>query len=152
YRDSIELPDWVQTLGLDEKGALKISRDRAVEIALVNSRDYQTALEGVYLQALALTLNRFEFEVKWFARTGTTSTPSGTSSLPTETTTLPVPPDAGFSRAFTAGGQLLFDFANAFVWEFTGHSQTATGNIGLTFLQPLLRNFGRQVRLESLTQ
>jgi hypothetical protein len=150
--DSIEYPGWLQSLGLDEKGTLKIGRDRAVEIALANSRDYQTALEGVYLQALALTLNRFEFAVRWFARTNPTYTHFGTSSFPTETNTLNVNTDVGFARDFAAGGQLLVDFANSFVWEFTGHSQTATGNIGVAFLQPLLRNFGRQVRLESLTQ
>ncbi|HEY2787733.1 MAG TPA: TolC family protein [Fimbriiglobus sp.] len=152
YADAIERPDWESTLGLDEKGTLKLNQDKAVELALVNSRDYQTAVENVYLTALSLTLNRFEFATRWFAGTGTTYTHAGASSIPTESNTLAVTPSVGFNRNFAAGGQLLVDFANSFVWEFTGHSQTATGNIGVTFIQPLLRNFGRQVRLENLTQ
>lgn len=152
YADAIDPPNWEQTLGLDEKGTLKLTKDRAVEIALANSREYRTAVEDVYLAALALTLNRFEFATRWFAGGTTRYEHVGTSSLPNESNTLTVTPRAGFARDFAAGGQLLVDFANSFVWEFTGHSQTATGNIGVTLLQPLLRNFGRQVRLESLTQ
>ncbi len=152
YSDYIDPPNWDATLGLDAKGKLRLTQDKSVEIALQNSREYQFALEDVYLSALSLTLNRFEFECRWFAGVGTVYNHFGSGGFPTEANTLTVTPQAGFNRSFAAGGQLLVDFANSFVWEFTGHTQTATGNIGVTFLQPLLRGFGRQVRLESLTQ
>ncbi len=152
YTDFIDPPNWEATLGLDAKGKLKLTQDKSVEIALQNSREYQSALEDVYLSALALTLNRFEFDCRWFAGVDTVYSHFGSGGFPTEANTLTVNPQAGFNRSFAAGGQLLVDFANSFVWEFTGHTQTATGNIGVTFLQPLLRGFGRQVRLESLTQ
>ena len=84
YTDVIEPPGWEQSLGLNEKGTLKLTQDRAVELALLNSREYQTALEDVYLPALALTLNRFEFDCRWFLRNNTTFTHIGTSSLPGE--------------------------------------------------------------------
>ncbi len=152
YTDRIEPPGWEQCLGLDGKGTLKLDQEKAVELALLNSREYQTALEDVYLQALALTLNRFEFDVHWFGRNSTTYTHTGTSSFPTESNTLAVNSDFGFSRNFAAGGQLLVDLANALTYEYTGHSAQVRSNIAVQFIQPLLRNAGRQVRLETLTQ
>lgn len=152
YTDVIEPPDWEQSLGLDEKGTLKLTPDRAVELALLNSREYQSALEDVYLQALALTLNRFEFDCRWFLRNGTTFTHFGTSSLPGETNTLDVTTNFGFARNFAAGGQLIVDFANALTYEYTGGTHAVRSNAAITLIQPLLRNAGRRVRLESLTQ
>jgi outer membrane protein TolC len=152
YTDRIEPPGWEQCLGLDQKGVLKLDQDKSVELALLDSREYQTALEDVYLQALTLTLNRFEFDLHWFGRNATTYTHFGTGSFPTETNTLTVNSDLGFTRNFAAGGQLLVDFANALTYEYTGHTSQVRSNIAVQFIQPLLRNFGRQVRLETLTQ
>ena len=58
----------------------------------------------------------------------------------------------GFTRNLAAGGQLLVDFANSFVWEFSGSTLERVRNFAAPLIQPLLWNFGRQVRLESLTQ
>ena len=35
----------------------------AIDLSYIHSRDYQTQIENVYLQALALTLQRFAFDV-----------------------------------------------------------------------------------------
>jgi outer membrane protein TolC len=151
--DQIEPPNWQQYLGLDEKGVLHLNTDRAVDIALNNSREYQTALEQVYLTALGLTLNRYEFDLHWFARNATAFTHSGSGGAPTESNQLTINSDAGFTRNLAAGGQLLVDFANSIVLEFTGKGKATVGsNIVVTLAQPLLRNAGRAVRLESLTQ
>jgi outer membrane protein TolC len=152
YADAIEPPGWEEALALRANGTLKLDQNSSVEIALANSREYQTALEDVYLSALALTLNRFEFDSQWFAVQGVNYARVGASSLPTESNTLTTDGRAGFTRNLAAGGQLLANFANSFVWEFTGKSQFVTGNFGFQFIQPLLRNFGRDVRLEGLTQ
>lgn len=147
--DSIEPPGWESSLPQTESGVLRIDRDTAVSIALVNSREYQTRLENVYLVALALTLNRFEFDSRWFLRN---DTPFVHLGGPNETNTLRTFSTTGFVRDLPAGGQLLVDFANSFVWEFTGRSHTASSSIGATLIQPLIRGFGRDVRLETLTQ
>ncbi len=152
YTDVIEPPGWEQALGLDENGVLKLTPDRAVELGLLSSREYQTALEDVYLQALALTLNRFEFACRWFLRNGTTYTHVGYSSLPSESNTLNVNTDLGFNRNFAAGGQLLVDLANNLTYEYTGGSYSVRSNAAVTLIQPLIRNAGRKVRLETLTQ
>lgn len=148
----IEPPGWEENLGAGPTGVLKLTQERATELALENSREYQTRLENVYIQALALTLNRFDFDLQFFARRATNYTHVGGGGLTPETNTLVQSADTGFTRNLAAGGQLLADFANSFVWEFTGRTHTATGSIGMTLIQPLLRGFGRNVRLETLTQ
>ncbi len=150
--DDIEPPAWEQALGLNEKGVLKLDADRSVEIALNNSREYQTALEGVYLSALSLTLNRFEFDLHWFGRNGTTFTHFGSSSTPIETNTLTSNSKLGFTRNLAAGGQLVVDFANSFLVEYTGNTTQVRSSLAINLMQPLLRNAGRAIRLESLTQ
>jgi hypothetical protein len=152
HTDLIEPPGWEEALGLDTGGPLKLTPEKAVEIALLNSREYQTALENVYLQALALTLNRFEFDVRWYGRNTTMYTNFGYSSLPLETNTLDVLTNVGFARNLAAGGQLLVDFANALTYEYTGGTHAVRSNIAVSLIQPLLRNAGRRVRLEALTQ
>jgi outer membrane protein TolC len=147
--DRIEPAGWDSSLPRTDAGVLRLDRDKAVAIALENSREYQTRLENVYLAALALTLNRFEFDSRWFLRNDTSLVHLGG---PNETNTLRTISTTGFARNFTAGGQLLVDFANSFVWEFTGRSHTASSSVGATLIQPLIRGFGRDVRLESLTQ
>ena len=104
--DSVEPAGWEQGLGLEAEGTLKLTQDRAVSIALVNSRDYQTSLENVYLAALSLTLNRFEFDSRWFGRTGTNFTQTGFAGPPTVSTNLETPNDLGFNRNFAPGGEL----------------------------------------------
>lgn len=151
--DQIEPPDWKQALNLTDKGVLKLDADRSVELALLNSREYQTALENVYIVALRLTLDRFEFDMKWFGRNTTAFTHFGTSSLPNESNALNVESHLGFSRNLAAGGQILVDFANTLVYEYTGKD---VGHVSSSFaaslIQPLLRNAGRAVRLNTLTQ
>jgi outer membrane protein TolC len=148
----IEPPGWQEALGLDASGTLKLDQDKAVEIALLDSREYQTALEGVYLAALSLTLNRFEFALHWFGTNATTYTHFGSGGAGTETNTLQSNSTQGFTREFAAGGQLMAEFANNVVFEYTGHTTLVQSNIILNFVQPLLRGFGRKVRLEALTE
>jgi len=148
--DRIEPVGWEEALGLEPSGKLKLTQDKAFEIALNNSREYQTSLENVYLSALSLTLNRFEFDSRWFGRNALTYTQIGLDSPGSQT--LDRTSTLGFNRNLAAGGQLMVDFANSFVWEFSGGTNRATGNLAVSLVQPLLRNFGRKVRLENLTQ
>ncbi len=152
--DQIENDEWRNSLELDEKGVLHLDPDRAVELALLNSREYQTNLEAVYRAALALSLERFEFSLHWFASVSPTFRHFGAGGLANgESNTLTLADEVGFSRSLSAGGQLLVDFANSFVWEFTGNgSRLVTSNLIVNFIQPLLRGAGREIRLETLTQ
>jgi outer membrane protein TolC len=153
YTDLIEPPGWEQALCLDQGGFLRLDQQRSTEMGLLNSREYQTALEEVYLSALALTLNRFEFQLHWFGRNATNYTHFGSGGRDGgETSTLTSITDFGFTRNFAAGGQLLVDFANSLMFEHFNGTNVVKSNLLITLTQPLLRNFGRKVRLESLTQ
>lgn len=150
---TIESPRWRDWLVLSEDGVLALMPDRAIELGLMHSREYQTELENLYLESLALTVERFEFDLRWFGGNDTTYRHSGTGSFPTESNTLTTASDLGFSRNFSRGGQLVVDFANSFVWEFAGpDSGRTSSNITVNLVQPLLRLAGRDVRLEALTQ
>src|SRR5207249_1007690 len=117
--DWIEPPDWEDGLPWGSDNKIKLDGDKAFELALLHSREYQTALEQLYITALALTLNRFEFQAHWFLTNATNFT-SVASGTPNETNTLTSISHLGFSQAFAAGGQLVVDFANSFVLEYTG--------------------------------
>lgn len=147
----IEDPSWRDYLELDKDCALLLKQDTVVELGVIHSREYQNQLESLYLNALALTLNRFEFALHWFA-TNTTfwtdygSTETGINNITTNS-------NAGFTRNFTAGGQFLIDFANSYVFQFSGlHHSYVNSNILINLTQPLLRRAGIQVRMENLTE
>jgi outer membrane protein TolC len=148
----IEDPAWRAFLDLTPDGVLILSPDRSIELGLLNSRQFQTQLEQLYLTSLALTLNRFEFAVHWFFDNDTTFTHFGSSA--DESNTLTTTSQGGFTKAFAAGGQLLVEFANTFVFQFAGSPDhtTVTSNIIVQLIQPILRRAGREVRLEGLTQ
>jgi outer membrane protein TolC len=150
--DWIEPPGWEAGLPVGPDGVLKLDADRAFELALLHSRDYQLALERLYLAALALTLNRFEFQTQWFLR-NVTEFSSLAPGTPGELNAVTSDTNFGFSKAFAAGGQLVVDFANNFIVEYTGNNRTAVSSTFVAnFVQPLLRGAGRRVRLEQLTQ
>lgn len=147
----IEAPDWKQYLQLNADGKLQLTPDRAVELGVLNSREYETALEDLYLQALALTLNRFEFDCHWFLTNNTVWTQFGSSD--TEVNTLSSQSTFGFTKNLYAGGQFMAEFVNNLLVTFSGIDQTVwSSNLMATFTQPLLRGAGRRVRMEPLTE
>jgi outer membrane protein TolC len=150
--DRIEPPGWEQALGLSPDGVLKLDQDRSAQVGLLNSRDYQLALETVYTSALALTLNRFDFDVHWFGTNSTAFSHFGSAAAMNETNTLTATTSAGYTQNLIAGGQFILDFANSIVYQYSGGTGQFSSNLMFSLSQPLLRNFGRQIRLESLTQ
>ena len=152
HTDAIEAPDWERALPLGPNGVLMLDARTAAAVALLNSREYQTSLETVYEAALSLTLNRFEFDLHWLGQNGTTYTRFGAGGFPTETNTLTSATTAGFTRNLAAGGQLTAEFINNLAYQYTGGTGQVSSNVLLGLTQPLLRGFGRQVRLEDLTQ
>src|SRR5260370_9577875 len=73
----IEDPSWRDRLMLDEDGFLVLSPEKAVELGLLHSREYQQALENLYTTALTLSLDRFDFSLHWFGRNNTAFTQFG---------------------------------------------------------------------------
>jgi hypothetical protein len=150
--DTWENPDWMLYLNRDKQGYLPINAESAVLLGQMNSTFFRTEVENLYLNALSLTLNRFEFACQWYLLNSTTFQHYGTSSVPNESNSITSNSNLGVRKAFAGGGQLLIDFANTFVVEYTGKTSTMTSNISGALIQPLLRGGGRYVRMESLTQ
>ncbi len=148
---SVENSSWEFSLPFDEQGVLVIDRSRAMELALLHSRDYQTQLEAVYLNALGLSANRFEFDTQWFG--GTASVYNGRGRRQFADRRLSQNSVFGFTRSLAGGGELAASLVNSFVWSFrpTG-PVAASGSLLLSVTQPLLRGAFRHVRLESLSQ
>lgn len=147
-----ENPMWVAYLPRNEEGKIELTQPLAMDLALLNSRDYQTQFESVYLTALNLSGNRFEFDAQWFGNVGADFTAEGedlggSRFLDVTANRL------GFTKNLPGGGQFATSVLNNLFWDF-GSSGIQGGSAALvtTFTQPLLRGAFRHVRLENLTQ
>lgn len=138
---------------LSNERGYRIRLDQAVELALFNSREFQDRREDLYLAALPVTLERFGFAAQAFAAerlirqsVGREYPGGGGENWQIET-------DLGFNRTFATGAELIVRLANQIVIDLSGPApQTSISNLGLTFIQPLLRGGGFAVTLEALTQ
>jgi len=146
----VENPNWRMFLCLDEDGCLVLSSDEAYRLARLNSRDYQSQLEELYLSALDVSFERFRFDSQFFFSKQTEYTSiggdGGSSSL------LEDAQQIRLEKMFASGGDLMVELANSLVWEFSGENTftpTVLGNF--LFVQPLLRNGGKARVLERLT-
>lgn len=144
---SVESPAWSEFLVTNDQGELELSYEDAYELGVMHNRDFQSQLEDVYLTALQLTLQRFEFDLQWFGGNVTEYQNAADQGEIASRSIL------GFNKSFAAGGQLLVNFANSLVWELNGStSHFTTSNLTVDLVQPLLRRAFRDIRLEDLTQ
>ncbi|MFT5526669.1 MAG: hypothetical protein ACI9HK_004648 [Pirellulaceae bacterium] len=150
----VDAGTWQQYLQRDENGQVVLKREDAIQAALVNSRDYQSELEDLYLSALDVTFERFRFDTQFFAGNSTEfredgrSRPGGSAHSRLSTTT-----DAQMRKLTATGGEIVFGLANAIVWEFSGSGTNSIDSVlDFSLVQPLLRFGGRERVLERLTQ
>ena len=155
--------EWMQSLPMNDEGVVVLDLDQAVHLGLVNSPQYQEAFESLYLSALDVSAERFQFDTQLFAGYGTEyfSSNEDSSGLEAGTTRLSSGKSGGglggtgvtLQRCFTTGAQAVVGFANEFVWNFSGDNTTAaTSLLDFSLVQPLLREAGRNKVMESLTQ
>ncbi|MEJ7637398.1 MAG: TolC family protein [Singulisphaera sp.] len=136
----IEDLSWLKYLPREPDGSVKIARDSVMQLAVVNSREYQVEVEDVYLAALSLTLSRFEFAVQFFGSQRTFFDHFGTGE--NETNQLQLGGRGGLNKRFMSGAQLLVDFANTLVFEFSGTgagTNLSSSSLLVSLTQPLLR-------------
>ena len=133
-----------------------INMDQAVELGVINSREYQNFREDLYLVALPVTLQRFGFAWQWAATEDAVRQWSGTNTpLVGYQNNWNLGTTASVSKLFSTGALLTTAFANKTVFNFTNSSVkglTSTSTINLDFVQPLLQGGGKAVTLEPLTQ
>ena len=145
---SVENPNWLNSLPKDREGNVLLNRETAIQIALVNSPEYQSALENIYMSALNVSLRRYDFDIHYGLGGGvyydTGFHGKGTVSLES---------NVSASRYSALGGTLAASLANSVVWTVgdSGGSGISTTLLNMSLVQPLLRRFGRAYALESLT-
>lgn len=150
----VDNPVWRAYLPLNDKGELVLDRKAAMQMALLHSREYQTELEDLYLSALNVTFERFQFDTQFFGGNDTFFRTNGPlSGVAGSSSTLTDDAALSLRKQFATGGELLAGVANSVVWELGGpNSYRVTTPITFAFVQPLLRAAGRAVVLEDLTQ
>ena len=152
YQATIENGGWESTLPYDETGAVKLDKQMAVDLALIHSRDFQIQVEALYISALQLSGNRFEFEVNYFGGSDGAFVASGEGANAVRE--LSQDNNLGFTKDFAAGGQFATNLVNSFTYQLggNGNSNFAAGSLLFSLTQPLLRGAFRHIRTESLTQ
>ncbi|WP_286177629.1 hypothetical protein [Stieleria mannarensis] len=153
FTNSVENPDWWQFLPLNEDGVLVLNADTAVQIALLHSTEYQQQLETLYLSALDVSSERFQFDTQFFGGTGAGFDLGGDDTAGGDNSDLSLGTTGlNFSRAFAHGGSLVAGVANNIVWELSGNNtQNATSLMSFELFQPLLRQAGRDKVMTRLT-
>jgi len=155
-RAALENPDWRARLPeyveVAKDGSVRLSLESAADLARINSPDYQSQLETLYLSALDVSTERFRFEVQFFGGDDLTYAHRGRLSPGGEQNTLLNNLSFQAQRETATAGELLVGFANSMVWQFAGPDTNATTSIlNFSLVQPLLRGAGRDVVLEQLT-
>ncbi|MDD5327133.1 MAG: TolC family protein [Phycisphaerae bacterium] len=124
-----------------------INLAQAVAMATAHNRDYQTQKEDLYLRALTLTLDRHDFAAKWFG------TFDGAYARDSEDETLNYQGELGFKRLLADGADVSVSLAYDWLRYLTGDPRASIGSVlTASITQPLLRNSGRKVVQEKLTQ
>jgi len=163
--------DFLDNEAASELGAHIISLNSAMDLAFQLSKDYQTQKERLYLEALALTFDRYRYiptfsafgrgDYRWDnedpfvadmqALTGMESIDdlrnSGSSERVDANTSL------GVRYLLRGGGAIALNLTNNFTRFLTGDvSELGTGALIGSFTQPLLRGFGSDIEAEALMQ
>lgn len=132
----------------------QLTLEQALELAALHSREYQTALETVYLAALDFTFQAFQFNVRYLGIGGREPTSNSLfSTIPGGTDAVTTGSRFGVSQVLPSGGQWVAELANNTLWLFSGGGRTTSASVlSFSLVQPLLAGGGRKVVLENLTQ
>lgn len=137
----------------DGSDAPKLSLRDIVDLALLNSRDYQTQKESLYLVSLQLAQERFAFTTKFSAGGNRSALNYGNFRNGGATSeSLGIPTNLQIDRVLATGGDLLASFANNILLTFdgpTGFTADVGSSVLLEFVQPLIQT---DIRFENLTQ
>ena len=158
----VENPDWPTFFGgnrFRETDAplptiQSLTVKAAVEVGLIHSRDYQEQLENTYLAALALSFQRYRFDVRPTAFLGEPGMDFFYQNQPADESSFRVENGSvGVSRLLPSGAQLVVELTNNTLWLLSGStSGTTASGLAYSLAQPLLMNGRREIVLESLTE
>lgn len=155
-REDLEASNWreqiKQYMPTSEDGKIILDVNNALQLAQIHSTSYQQQLETLYLSSLDVSTERFRFDTQFFGGSDVAYSHLGAERTGFETNTLTANRDLELRKTFATAGQMVIGFANNFVWQFTGtNSDSAVSLLNFSLVQPLLRNGGRVIALETLT-
>lgn len=169
---SIENPDWLVQYGISPELSAEIAASgdalegvelpsldnltlaETIDIANINSREYQFQIENLFLAALDLTFGRFQFDVRYLGVGGQNPQAElNRRRLANGTQELDLASRIGVNQVLPSGAQWAVELANNTLWLFSGSNQTnSVSLLSYSLVQPLLLGAGRKVVLNNLTQ
>src|SRR3954468_953614 len=155
----VDNPTWKDFLPRDKDGNVVLDLTGAVQVALLESPNYQQQLETLYLSGLDVTFERFRFDSQFFGGSSIFHTiegpvRAGKAGGSSVLTVSPSDPTNRFrvEKLTATGGELVVGLANSLVWQFAGpNNYTSNTILDFSLVQPLLRAGGRTRVLERLT-
>ncbi|HZV03603.1 MAG TPA: hypothetical protein VE999_00805 [Gemmataceae bacterium] len=149
-----QLPVSLDVSGLSSNKPFLLNLEQITELGFLNSPQFQAVRENLYLTALAVTAERFAFIAQPFVTEQVIRQRAGTKTGATPLNGWISSATAGFTKTFSTGALLLFNFANQTVYNLGGGGgkTTSVSTINLDIVQPFLAGGGRAVALEPLTQ
>lgn len=125
-----------------------VTLPEAIDIALNNSRDYQSSKENLYSTGLSLTESRHTFDPIFSGSLSGKATRSKTKESVSSAISL------GTRKMIATGADISVNIGlNLFRYISGGDPGKASGtSLSASVTQPLLRGAGRKVALEELTQ
>ena len=148
-----------------EVGASIISLNAALDLAFQHSKEYQAQKERLYLEALALTFDRYRY-TPTFSASGSgdyqwdttdqfvidMQAMTGANAISTSESTV-ARSNLGARYLLKSGGAIALNLTNNFTRCLSGDvSEFSTGALIGSFTQPLLRDFGSDIETEALLQ
>ena len=147
-----DLPEG-KSLTLSQSSDPRLSLEEIVDMALLNSRNYQTQKETLYLVALSLSQERFAYVRKFSAGNNGGSAEFGNFRNNGQSEErLNIAGSLQVDRMLATGGDILAQFANNILLTFdgpTGFTADVSSSILIQFVQPLIQV---DIQFESLTQ
>lgn len=124
-----------------------------MELAMINSREFQTRKETLHRAALILTRQRYQFELNPSPfGNGSAANYRHANNAGVTNNTLGIPSGVGVERTLATGGEFLARFANSVVLTFNGPSGFATDISSEMIFDFQQTVFQRDIRFELLTQ
>ena len=133
--------------------AYRVKLEQCCELGLINSREFQTRREQVYLAALPVTAERFAFAPQFFATEQAVREWTGADVPEGLRNRWRIDNELGVTKRFSTGALLLAKFANQTVVEMGNGSPRllSPSLVSWDFFQPLFLGGGKAVTLEALT-
>lgn len=126
-----------------------ITLAQAVAMATAHNRNYQSQKEFLYLVALDLTLERYQFARQWFGTIDARYAKLGDG----EDEEVSYSAEVGFEQLLADGAAVGISIAIDWARFLTGDPSTSLGSVlSASITQPLLRGAGRKIAQENLTQ